>query len=102
MGWASLGAGVYLLRTRSGRYRVALVPLAACPIPGFRATAVQAVPLDGGAPRPGDDRRRTVRLVYYERTVLPPASPSPARAPRRWPPRPWGGGPGATGPGDAA
>jgi len=99
VGWASLGAGVYLLRTRSGRYRVALVPLAACPIPGFRATAVQAIPLDGVAPRPGDDRRRTVRLVYYERTgPVPPA----ARSSRRWPPRPWGGGPGGTDPGDAA
>lgn len=58
---SSLGAGVHLVETRSGRYRVALVPLAVSAIPGFRASVVQAVRSD----EPG----RAIRLTLYEREL---------------------------------
>ena len=49
-----------VIETRSGRYRVAWIPLARSPLPGFSACAVQAVPAE---PHP----RYAVRLVLYER-----------------------------------
>ena len=55
----SLGAGVHLIETRFGCYRVALIPLTVSGIPGFRASIVQAVRSD----TPG----RAVRLTLYER-----------------------------------
>lgn len=58
---SSFGAGVQVVETRSGRYRVALIPLAVSAIPGFRASAVQAVRDD----TPG----RAIRLMLYERDL---------------------------------
>ncbi len=58
---SSLGAGVHLIETHFGCYRVALVPLAVSAIPGFRASIVQAVRLD----EPG----RAIRLTLYERDM---------------------------------
>lgn len=58
---SSLGAGVHLIETRFGCYRVALVPLTVSAIPGFRASIVQAVRAD----EPG----RAIRLTLYERDV---------------------------------
>ena len=49
-----------VVKTRHGRYDVAWVPLPSCPIPGFRASLIQAV--DAGRPR-----RRAIRLTLYER-----------------------------------
>ncbi|RJQ08832.1 MAG: hypothetical protein C4558_07190 [Dehalococcoidia bacterium] len=60
-----LGAGVHVVETRSGRYRVALIPLPASAIPGFRASAVQAVRSD----TPG----RAIRLTLFERELPFPA-----------------------------
>ncbi len=54
-----------LIETRSGRYRVAWIPLPHSPIPGFTACAVQAVP---AVPHPRD----AIRLVLYERRSPPP------------------------------
>ena len=62
---SSRGAGVHLVETRFGRYRVALVPLTVSAIPGFRASAVQAVRSD----TPG----RAIRLTLYERELPFPA-----------------------------
>jgi len=59
-------AGVYDLETRSGHYRVALVPQPESEIPGFCATIVQAVRSD----TPG----RAIRLTLFERE---PPLPSP-------------------------
>ncbi len=58
---STLGAGVQTIQTRSGCYRVALIPLAVSAIPGFRACAVQAVRSD----MPG----RAIRLTLYERDM---------------------------------
>jgi len=58
---SSLGAGVHLIETHFGCYRVALVPLTVSAIPGFRASAVQAVRSD----TPG----RAIRLTLYERDM---------------------------------
>ena len=58
---SSLGAGVHLIETRFGCYRVALIPLAVSAIPGFRASVVQAVRSD----EPG----RAIRLTLYERDM---------------------------------
>ena len=62
---SSLYAGVQTIETRSGRYRVALIPLAVSVIPGFSACAVQAVRAD----MPG----RAIRLTLYERELPLPA-----------------------------
>ena len=62
---SSLGAGVHLIETRFGRYRVALIPLTVSAIPGFRASIVQAVRSD----EPG----RAIRLTLYERDMPFPA-----------------------------
>jgi len=48
-----------VVTTRSGQYAVAVIPLWHSPIPGFHATAVQAVRTDGST--------HTVRLTVYER-----------------------------------
>ncbi|MGE3795290.1 MAG: hypothetical protein AB7I38_15360 [Dehalococcoidia bacterium] len=48
-----------VVTTRSGQYAVAVIPLWHSPLPGFHATAVQAVRTDGSA--------HTVRLTVYER-----------------------------------
>ena len=48
-----------VVTTRSGQYTVAVVPLLHSPLPGFDATAVQAVRTDGST--------HTVRLTVYER-----------------------------------
>ena len=48
-----------VVTTRSGQYAVAVIPLWYSPIPGFHATAVQAVRTDGST--------HTVRLTVYER-----------------------------------
>ena len=48
-----------VVTTRHGRYDVARIPLPHCPIPGFRASLVQAVSAD----RP----TRAIRLTLYER-----------------------------------
>ena len=48
-----------VVTTRSGEYAVAVIPLWHSPIPGFNATAVQAVRTDGST--------HTVRLTVYER-----------------------------------
>ena len=61
---SSVGAGVQLIETRSGCYRVALIPLSVSAIPGFRASAVQAVRSD----TPG----RAIRLTLYERDTPRP------------------------------
>lgn len=66
-----LPAGVVVLTTRFGRYRVAFVPHAVSPLPGFRAWLVQAVRLDAGG-RPG----RAVRLTLLARTAAPPPLPA--------------------------
>ena len=58
---SSLRAGVHLIETRFGSYRVALVPLTVSEIPGFRASVVQAVRSD----EPG----RAIRLTLYEREL---------------------------------
>ncbi len=47
------------MQTRSGRYRVAWIPLPVCPIPGWSACIVQAVRADS----PG----HAIRLTLYER-----------------------------------
>lgn len=60
-----LGAGVHVVETRSGSYRVALIPLSGSAIPGFRASAVQAVRSD----TPG----RAIRLTLFERELPFPA-----------------------------
>lgn len=54
-----------VIETRFGRYRMAWIPLAHSPLPGFSACAVQAVPV---GPRP----THAVRLVLYERRSPPP------------------------------
>ena len=48
-----------VVETRHGRYDVATIPLPVCPIPGFRASLIQAVNAD----RPA----RAIRLTLYER-----------------------------------
>ena len=48
-----------VVTTRHGRYDVATIPLPACPIPGFRASLIQAVDAD----RPA----RAIRFTLYER-----------------------------------
>jgi len=48
-----------MVTTRSGRYAVAVIPLWHSPLPGFHATAVQAVRTD--------DPTHPVRLTVYER-----------------------------------
>ena len=53
-----------VVKTRHGRYDVARIPLPECPIPGFRASLIQAV-------RSGRAPRRAIRLTLYER-VGPP------------------------------
>ncbi len=55
-----------VVTTRSGQYAVAVIPLWHSPIPGFDATAVQAVRTDGST--------HTVRLTVYERRT-PGAEP---------------------------
>ena len=50
-----------VVTTRSGQYAVAVIPLWHSPIPGFHATAVQAVRTDGSS--------HTVRLTVYERRM---------------------------------
>ena len=61
-----------VIQTRSARYLVAWIPLARSPLPGFRASAVQAVP-GGAAPA------HAVRLVLFERHT-PPTEGDPPRA----------------------
>lgn len=53
-----------VVETRHGRYDVAWIPLPECPIPGFRASLIQAVHAD----RPP---RRAIRLTLYERADPP-------------------------------
>ena len=53
-----------VVETRHGRYDVARIPLPECPIPGFRASLIQAV-------HAGRPPRRAIRLTLYER-VDPP------------------------------
>ena len=60
-----------VVETRHGRYDVATIPLPHCPIPGFRASLVQAVSAD----RP----TRAIRLTLYER-LDPPAGETPRAA----------------------
>jgi hypothetical protein len=48
-----------VVTTRSGQYAVAVIPLRHSPIPGFHATAIQAVRTD--------DPTQAVRLTVYER-----------------------------------
>jgi len=67
-------AGVVLLTTAFGRYRVAFIPRAECPLPGFRACAVQAVRLD-----PAGRPQRAVRLTLYTR--LAPTGPNSPTGP---------------------
>ena len=68
----TLVAGVRrVIETRSGRYTAAVIPLLHSPLPGFDATAIQAVRLD--------DPSRAVRLVLYARTA---PRPGPAGLPR--------------------
>ncbi|RJQ07865.1 MAG: hypothetical protein C4558_09070 [Dehalococcoidia bacterium] len=62
---SSYAAGVYDLNTRSGHYRVALVPQPESEIPGFRAIIVQAVRSD----TPG----RAIRLTLFERDLRFPS-----------------------------
>lgn len=62
-----------VIETRSGRYAVAVIPLEYSPIPGFHATAVQAVRTD--------DPTHAVRLTLYERaTPLPDPLDGPRAA----------------------
>ena len=49
-----------VIETRSGRYAVAVIPLRHSEIPGFDATAIQAVR--------SDDPTRAVRLTLFERS----------------------------------
>ena len=53
-----------VIQTRSGCYRVAWIPLARSPLPGFRACAVQAVPVAAHS-------AHAVRLVLFERLTPP-------------------------------
>ena len=48
-----------VVETRSGRYRVAWIPIQASPIPGWTACHIQAVPTN--------DPTRAVRLTLFER-----------------------------------
>lgn len=50
-----------VIETRSGRYAVAVIPLQHSEIPGFDATAIQAVR--------ADDPRHAVRLTLFERAA---------------------------------
>ena len=54
-----------VVETRHGRYDVARIPLPESPIPGFRASLIQAVRAD----RPPT---RAIRLTLYERPGLSP------------------------------
>ena len=54
-----------VIKTRHGRYDVARIPLPESPIPGFRASLIQAVRAD----RPP---ARAIRLTLYERPGLRP------------------------------
>lgn len=56
-----------VIETRSGCYAVAVVPLLHSPLPGFRATAVQAVRADTPA--------HPVRLMLFEREPAPTHGP---------------------------
>lgn len=60
-----------VIETRSGRYSLVVIPLLHSPLPGFRATALQAVR--------ADDPDHPVRLTLFERD---PASGDPLRGPR--------------------
>ena len=53
-----------VVETRHGRYDVARIPLPECPIPGFRASLIQAV-------HAGRPPRRAIRLTLYERLDPP-------------------------------
>ena len=53
-----------VVETRHGRYDVARIPLPECPIPGFRASLIQAV-------HSGRPPRRAIRLTLYERLDPP-------------------------------
>ena len=50
-------------RAPGRRYLIARLPLARCPLPGWRASLVRAVPAAGA----GAGRGRAVRLTLYER-----------------------------------
>lgn len=52
-------SGTRVVTTRFGRYLVTWIPLEDCPLPGFRATAIQAA----RAERPV----RAIRLTLFER-----------------------------------
>ena len=62
-----------VIQTRHGRYDVARIPLPECPIPGFRASLIQAVDAD----RPPT---RAIRLTLYERLGLPCGGDDPRAA----------------------
>ena len=62
-----------VIETRHGRYDVARIPLPECPIPGFRASLIQAVDAD----RP---QARAIRLTLYERLGLPRGGDDPRAA----------------------
>ncbi len=62
-----------VITTRSARYRVAWIPLARSPLPGFRACAVQAVPVE-------EPPTRAVRLVLFERLTPPDEGDRPGAA----------------------
>ena len=49
-----------VVKTRHARYGVARIPLPDCPIPGWRASLIQAVDVD----RP---TAQAIRLTLYER-----------------------------------
>ena len=56
-------SGTRVVTTRFGHYRVTWIPLQHCPLPGFRAAAIQAV----HAERPA----RAIRLTLFERLPDP-------------------------------
>ena len=62
-----------VIETRHGRYDVARIPLPECPIPGFRASLIQAV--DAGRPQ-----ARAIRLTLYERLDPRPCGDDPGAA----------------------
>lgn len=56
-------SGTRVVTTRFGHYHVTWIPLQHCPLPGFRAAAIQAV----NAERPS----RAIRLTLFERLPDP-------------------------------
>ena len=52
-------SGTRVVTTRFGQYRVTWIPLQHCPLPGFRAAAIQAIHAERS--------RRAIRLTLFER-----------------------------------